>query len=204
MAKIINKEEKRYSIAIASINLFCKKGIQQTSIEEIAKSAGVGKGTVYLYFKNKEEIVFAIWDILSQEHEEYFYNRVNENMSEREKILKYFNFSDIGENHDNEQILILYQHFISSMLIDQTNLYTNCFEGFFQKDYEFILECLNRGISKGEFVVENVNMLTHTIIMIIKGLIIRAKASNMGFNEVQQILTQHINYLLDQCTRKKS
>jgi len=202
MARIIDKEEKKYSIAIASINLFCEKGIQQTSIDEIARSAGVGKGTVYLYFKNKEEIIFTIWDILSQEHDESFYKKINENMSEREKILEYFNFSDFGENHDNEQILILYQHFISSMLIDKTNLYISCFDSFFQKDYEFILECLNRGICKGEFIIENVEMLTHSIILIIKGVLIRAKASNMGFNEAQQILTQHIIYLLDQCTRK--
>ena len=52
MARIINKEEKRNNIAISCINLFCEKGIQQTSIEEIAKNAGVAKGTIYLYFKN--------------------------------------------------------------------------------------------------------------------------------------------------------
>ncbi|MBK6303399.1 MAG: helix-turn-helix transcriptional regulator [Arcobacter sp.] len=45
---------------------FCEKGIQQTSIDQIAKSAGVAKGTIYLYFKNKEEIVFTIWDILTR------------------------------------------------------------------------------------------------------------------------------------------
>ena len=69
MAKIIDKDEKRGDIALASIALFCEKGIQQTSIDQIAKSAGVAKGTIYLYFKNKEEIVFTIWDIITQQHE---------------------------------------------------------------------------------------------------------------------------------------
>ena len=48
MAKIIDKDEKRSDIALASIALFCEKGIQQTSIDQIAKSAGVAKGTIYL------------------------------------------------------------------------------------------------------------------------------------------------------------
>ena len=43
MARIIDKEEKRNEIALSCINLFCKKGIQQTSIEEIAKNANVAK-----------------------------------------------------------------------------------------------------------------------------------------------------------------
>ena len=89
MARIIDKDEKRCDIALASIKLFCEKGIQQTSIDEIAKSAGVAKGTIYLYFKNKEEIVFTIWDIISQQHQEAFQQRITENMSTKEKILEY-------------------------------------------------------------------------------------------------------------------
>lgn len=202
MAKIIDKEEKRCDIALSAITLFCEKGIQQTSIDQIAKSAGVAKGTIYLYFKNKEEIVFTIWDILTQQHEEAFHKRINTNMSEKEKILEYYNFSECQEGFDKEQTLILFQHFVSSMLIDKTLLYTAYFEKFFQKDYDFITSCFYEGIKKGEFVIEDVEMLANSIIMVLKGLLVRAKASNMGFDEAQQILTKHIIYLLNQCTRK--
>ena len=202
MAKIIDKEEKRCDIALSAITLFCEKGIQQTSIDQIAKSAGVAKGTIYLYFKNKEEIVFTIWDILTQQHEEAFHKRINPNMSEKEKILEYYNFSECQEGFDKEQTLILFQHFVSSMLIDKTLLYTAYFEKFFQKDYDFITSCFYEGIKKGEFVIDDVEMLANSIIMVLKGLLVRAKASNMGFDEAQQILTKHIIYLLNQCTRK--
>ena len=206
MARIINKEEKRNSIAISCINLFCQKGIQQTSIEEIAKNAGVAKGTIYLYFKNKEEIIFTIWDILTQQHQEAFDKRINTNMSEKEKILEYFNFKDIEENFDKEQILNLYQNFVSSMLIDKTQLYTSYFESFFQKDFDFISTCFYEGIKKGEFFIDNVDdveILTNTIIMVLKGLLIKAKASNLGFYEAQNILTLHITFLLEQFTNKQ-
>lgn len=202
MARIIDKEEKRCDIALSAITLFCEKGIQQTSIDQIAKSAGVAKGTIYLYFKNKEEIVFTIWDILTQQHEEVFYTRINPNMSAKEKILEYYNFRECQEGFDKEQTLILFQHFLSSMLIDKTSLYTAYFESFFQKDYDFITKYLYEGIEKGEFFIDDVELLTNSIIMILKGALIKAKASNMGFDEAQQMLTKHITYLLEQCTRK--
>ena len=50
---------KRKCILDAAIHLFSKKGYEQTSIEELAKEAGIGKGTVYSYFNTKRDIVRA-------------------------------------------------------------------------------------------------------------------------------------------------
>lgn len=203
MARIIDKEEKRCDIALSAIDLFCDKGIQQTSIDEIAKSAGVAKGTIYLYFKNKEEIVFAIWDIIVQRHYDAFAKRVKPDMTAKEKILDFYNFSECEEVHNKEQVLKLYQHFVGTMLIDKTGLYTTYFESFFQYDYDFITGAINEGIARSEIYVDNIDLLVNAIIMTLKGFIVRAKASNMGFDEAQTTLLKHITYLLDQCTRKE-
>ena len=82
-------------------------------------------------------------------------------------------------------------------------LYTAYFESFFQKDYNFISTCLNEGIEKGEFIIDDVDMLTNNIIMLLKGLLVKSKASNMNFDETQKILSKHVIYLLEQCTREK-
>ena len=202
MARIIDKDEKRANIALSAIKLFCEKGIQQTSIDEIAKSAEVAKGTIYLYFKNKEEIVFTIWDILSAQHQETFQKNITVNMSAKEKILEYFNFNECQEEFDKEQILILFQHFVSSMLIDKTKLYTAYFESFFQRDYEYVFKYLQEGVIKGEFQIDDIDMLSNTIIMILKGSLIKAKASNLEFFETQNILNKHLDYLINQYTNK--
>jgi AcrR family transcriptional regulator len=44
----------------AALELFTKKGFAETRVEEIAARAGVSKGTVYLYFPSKEEVIYAI------------------------------------------------------------------------------------------------------------------------------------------------
>lgn len=53
------KRTKRRCILEAAIRLFSKKGYEQTSIEELAREAGIGKGTVYSYFQTKRDIVRA-------------------------------------------------------------------------------------------------------------------------------------------------
>ena len=193
----------RTEILQVSLKLFNEFGSENISTNEIAKKTDISTGTLYYYFKNKEEIVFTIWDIITQQHEESFQKRTTENMSAKEKILEYFNFNECQEEFDKEQILILFQHFVSSMLIDKTKLYTAYFESFFQKDYNFISTCLNEGIKKGEFIIDDVDMLTNNIIMLLKGLLVKSKASNMNFDETQKILSKHVIYLLEQCTRKK-
>ena len=68
MAIIVDKIQKRKDIALACKELFFQNGINDLTISQVAKTAGVGKGTIYDYFKNKEDIVFEIVNILMVEH----------------------------------------------------------------------------------------------------------------------------------------
>lgn len=54
--------EKKTKIIKAGLDLFCKKGFYNTNTVEIAKTAGVSTGTVYSYFKNKEDIYVASFE----------------------------------------------------------------------------------------------------------------------------------------------
>lgn len=50
------KQEKKQKLLESSFNLFTKKGIKNTSVQEITENAGTAKGTFYLYFKDKYEV----------------------------------------------------------------------------------------------------------------------------------------------------
>ena len=43
----------------AALRVFAQRGLHKTKLEEVAKEAGISKGTIYLYFKNKEELFVA-------------------------------------------------------------------------------------------------------------------------------------------------
>lgn len=52
-----NKREKENSLFQAGYDLFTTKGIHDTAISDIVKQAGVAKGTFYLYFRDKYDLM---------------------------------------------------------------------------------------------------------------------------------------------------
>jgi AcrR family transcriptional regulator len=61
------KLNRRKEILEAALNLFASKGFMNTTLDEIAEASEFGKGTLYNYFKNKEEIINSIIeDVLNQ------------------------------------------------------------------------------------------------------------------------------------------
>jgi AcrR family transcriptional regulator len=73
--KVIDKSEKRRLIAQAAARVFGEKGFENTRMEDVARAAFVGKGTLYEYFRDKDELLqgsFAVFvgdierDLLSQ------------------------------------------------------------------------------------------------------------------------------------------
>ncbi|MCK8496599.1 TetR/AcrR family transcriptional regulator [Myxococcus fulvus] len=54
--------EHRTAILDAATDSFSRLGFKKTSIEDIAKRAGIGKGTVYLHFESKEALLGAVID----------------------------------------------------------------------------------------------------------------------------------------------
>lgn len=53
------REESKTKIIAVALQLFSKKGFENTSISDIAKEAGISKGLTYNYFKSKDELLEA-------------------------------------------------------------------------------------------------------------------------------------------------
>jgi AcrR family transcriptional regulator len=56
------QQRRRKEIFDASVHLFLAKGFQETSMREIAIAAGVGKSTLYDYYKSKDEIMVSYFE----------------------------------------------------------------------------------------------------------------------------------------------
>ena len=59
VTEIGRKSDKRELISRAAIEVFAEKGFHQARVSDVAARAGVADGTIYLYFKNKEEALVA-------------------------------------------------------------------------------------------------------------------------------------------------
>ena len=72
MAAIAPKEGVREAILDATDRLLARFGYRKMTVEDIAAEAGIGKGTIYLHFNSKEEVVLShvdrIVDRLKRQH----------------------------------------------------------------------------------------------------------------------------------------
>ncbi len=61
MARKVDKEKRQAELLEAAIEVFAQRGYQATTMDEIAEQAGVSKGMLYIYFKNKEALFGAVF-----------------------------------------------------------------------------------------------------------------------------------------------
>lgn len=57
------KQEKRERILAAGRQIFAEKGFDAATTREITRLADVGGGTLFVYFKDKEDLLFAIFEV---------------------------------------------------------------------------------------------------------------------------------------------
>jgi len=192
MAIIVDKEKKRRDIAIACTDLLLEKGLNKLTISEIAKTAGIGKGSVYDYFANKEAVVFEIIRNLIQEHHEGLNTYTNEHTSCREKTLYLFDFY-LCQVNDYSQHLEVYKEYIAATLsngnLSMSEFNKECTD-FIQQILKLIIQ---DGIAKGELkpVAEH---LISGMLATERGFLVMGWTDHRQY---KQEFTQFINTLFD-------
>lgn len=95
----LNKKQKKESLLESAFTLFTTKGIQKTSISDIAEKSGVAKGTFYLYFRDKYDLRNML---ISHKASQLFHNADQALMKE--------NITDI-----TERIIFIANHIINQL-----------------------------------------------------------------------------------------
>jgi AcrR family transcriptional regulator len=115
------REERYQTILNAAETLFVKEGYHQTSINKIADLAEVSVGTVYFYFKNKEDLLIQLLDGISY----LFRSRIGAEFKNADSTLEGFMnaghmFFDEFCQHYPEKVAIMYRESIGqSPLVDE-------------------------------------------------------------------------------------
>ena len=78
--------DKYRRILEAAISVFAEQGFYQSTVAQIAKAAGVADGTIYLYFKNKDDILVQFYQYKTRQIFERFREAVNQPASAEDKL----------------------------------------------------------------------------------------------------------------------
>jgi TetR/AcrR family acrAB operon transcriptional repressor len=198
MAIKVDKDKKRRDIAVACTELLLEKGIKDLTITEIAKTAGIGKGTVYDYFSNKEEIVFEIIRNFIEEHHRYLLSQSDKRTSTKQKIFYLFDFF-LSEYKSYEKHLVVYREYLSVTLSSKFNpmleFNKEC-SGFIRNILEDIIE---EGIKKAEIKDVSRNLIDG-IMKAERGYMVIAWAEG---RDLRKDFKEYINTLFDLIEIKK-
>lgn len=167
MAKKEIKEKRIQDITEAAMEIFLEKGYENTTMESIAKKAGMSKGGLYHYFKSKDMVLMFVNQKISDNIENIM-NKAFEMPSVKEGILYYIeNYLKYWIEHPKETIFL----FLSiTKVLDNHELleYYQQFMGDYMKYFEEIFEM---GVQLGEFIPHNVKTSAITLVGALDGII---------------------------------
>ncbi len=173
MAKPINKETKRKEIALVCKNILLKKGIKNITVSELAKAAGIGKGTVYEYFNNKEDIVFEIVNSFIDEYNKDLLKRIEKAKNTLEKFLIFFEFF-----YKYNEFINHYKEFLAISLTNPSKEMLE-FKTKTKKFYYLVLENILKEGIKNKELKQNAVKFKKIIYNMAIGLFIETETTNL-------------------------
>jgi TetR/AcrR family transcriptional regulator, fatty acid metabolism regulator protein len=145
--KEMKKNKPKYmQIIDAAVVIIAENGYHQAQVSKIAKQAGVADGTIYLYFKNKEDILISLF----QEKMGYFVGSIEEKIAGKQTATEKLYM--LVETHfkilsDDRHLAIVTQLELRQSNKDLRHKINEVLKGYLMLIDKIILE----GIENGEF-----------------------------------------------------
>lgn len=162
-----NKAEIKKEIVLkVAQDIFAKYGLSKTTIDDIAKAAGVGKSSIYYYFKNKDDIFRAVIESQVKYVQEKIKNAISEVQSPQEKLKKFV----IARMRCFREIAHIYEHVFKNEYLQHYAYIQQIRKDYDQLEVDIVNSILKEGIEQGVFKIQDPNLASFVIMLGIKGL----------------------------------
>jgi len=151
---------RKQLIMEAAVELFSKKGIDATSVQQITEHCGISKGAFYLSFKSKDELIYSIIDYFTKNVTSNIERTVNKQQTPQDKLAAYFMeiFNLLQKYGDFATVFIKEKHLIDESFIDKMTYYD-------ELNNKLLLDLFT------DLYPENVDVLQYDLLVIVKGLL---------------------------------
>jgi AcrR family transcriptional regulator len=113
--------DKKEKILQAALKLFITVGFDGTSTSKILVQADVSNGTLFHYFKTKEELINELFLKVKSDYREYLLNNVKSSENTKGRILQFWSVS-LEYINNNPECIAFYDMFSSSPYIDKLTI----------------------------------------------------------------------------------
>lgn len=145
--------------------LFAHKGLEATTMNDIAAASGRGRRTLYTYFRNKEEIYYAVIEEELERLSEKMDEVASMDVEPEEKIftLIYTHLSIIRDTVARNGTLRA-EFFRNIWMVEKVR------KAFDVEEHSILQKVLQEGVDKGRFRIENVGLMADIVYYSVKGL----------------------------------
>lgn len=166
-AALLHDPDKKQAILDASIAVFAENGFRNTDVEVIAQTAGVGKGTVYRYFGNKEDLFRATADAGMKQLEDCILDTL-EGVDDPIEVIRRAGlaYAEFFQHHPELVEILILERAEFRDAIPATHLV------YREKNRGILDDILKRGIASGEFRKVNVREATNTFANMLYGTVV--------------------------------
>lgn len=141
-------EERKNQIMNAAEQVFTQKGIDEARMDDIAEQTGLSKGTLYLYFKSKDELMIAILDRIFLGAFQQLEARRNDESSATEAINR---FTEDAIRDYKRMLLIMPIAYEFLALAFRNKTVQKALKRYMQHYMKVLVPYIQRGIDSGEF-----------------------------------------------------
>jgi AcrR family transcriptional regulator len=150
--RIVDRQEKRQQLLDAAKEVFVRHGFASTRVADIAERAGVAKGTVYEYFRSKEELFFALFESTNRLIRERADDLVERYPSPRERLAALFLLSGTILIEQRELYPMMNLDFwVTSRGSAYETEFTSAVEALYRQYRELVADTIREGQRAGEF-----------------------------------------------------
>jgi AcrR family transcriptional regulator len=175
MPKIVDKKEKKLEILHAATKVFAKKGVAKTKMVDIADEAGIGKGTIYEYYRSKEEIFGDTFRLIFDQMESQMANAIGHTQDPivKLKILIQVTLKEFLE-HSGDLAGIMMDFWAEGVRSKNTDVLSIINLELVYSEYKLlIVDILHDGMKKGIFRKVDANSLASIIIGSMDGIMLQ-------------------------------
>jgi AcrR family transcriptional regulator len=141
-------EERKHQILDAALEVFNRKGIGKTRMDDIVAEAGLSKGALYWYFKSKDEIVTAIFEVMFRHELEILEQLQNTEDSATDRVWDFAEHMILEMNKMLHLMPIAYEFFA---LAFRSKFMQKIFKEYFNRFMDSLTPIIQQGIDSGEF-----------------------------------------------------
>jgi len=149
--RIVDKAEKEYSLVRAATEIFRRQGYAAATMDAIAAEAGVAKGTLYLYFDNKEDLFFAVFDVFFESILEKAESAMADDMNAEARLRAlYAVWASVLKNHSDYASLML-EFWAAGAAGDSADHLSQVFRAVYREHRAFAAAIIRLGQEQGMF-----------------------------------------------------